>query len=93
MTADQIQLDAPEPELVSSSAAASHIGRAFKALEALIPGPQTAAAIAAVLGVNRSTALRLRQSSHERGYGYGDTDDRLERGPRRDTPARIRAPQ
>jgi DNA-binding IclR family transcriptional regulator len=74
MTADQIQLEAPEPEAVSSSAAASHIGRAFKALEALVPGPQTAAAIAAVLGVNRSTALRLMAEIESLGYVVRDPE-------------------
>jgi DNA-binding IclR family transcriptional regulator len=56
------------PEPVPPAFGGSHIARAFQALEALIPGPQTAAAIAQVLGVNRSTALRLMGEIESLGY-------------------------
>jgi DNA-binding IclR family transcriptional regulator len=69
MTTDQIQLE-PSAE----SASASHIGRAFKALESLVPGPQTAAALAQVLGVNRSTALRLMGEIESLGYVVRDLE-------------------
>lgn len=51
-----------------------HIARAFRALEALIPGPQTAARIAQALGVNRSTALRLMSEIEQLGYVVRDPD-------------------
>jgi DNA-binding IclR family transcriptional regulator len=76
MTADPIQLEARAPELNPPAQSSSHIGRAFRALEALVPGPQTAAAIAHVLGVNRSTALRLMAEIESLGYVVRDPETR-----------------
>jgi DNA-binding IclR family transcriptional regulator len=61
-------------EVVSLNSGGSHIGRAFQALEALVSGPQTAASIAQVLGVNRSTALRLMTEIESLGYVIRDSD-------------------
>lgn len=61
-------------EVVSLNSGGSHIGRAFQALEALVSGPQTAASIAQVLGVNRSTALRLMTEIESLGYVVRDPD-------------------
>jgi DNA-binding IclR family transcriptional regulator len=60
--------------VVPLNAGGSHISRAFQALEALVPGPQTAASIAQVLGVNRSTALRLMSEIESLGYVVRDPD-------------------
>ncbi len=67
-----VELSGPEPATLSSGG--SHIRRAFQALEALIGGPQTAASIAQVLGVNRSTALRLMSEIESLGYVVRDPD-------------------
>jgi DNA-binding IclR family transcriptional regulator len=55
---------------------ASQVRRAFLALEALIPGPRAAADIARVLGVNRSTALRLMNELESIGYVHRDPTSR-----------------
>jgi DNA-binding IclR family transcriptional regulator len=60
--------------MVSVDSGGSHIRRAFQALEALVSGPQTAANIAQVLGVNRSTALRLMAEIESLGYVTRDPD-------------------
>jgi IclR family acetate operon transcriptional repressor len=52
----------------------SHIARAFQAIEALVAGPLTAAAIAQALGVNRSTALRLMADIEALGYVRRDPE-------------------
>jgi DNA-binding IclR family transcriptional regulator len=52
----------------------SHIQRAFQALEALVSGPQTAAGLAQVLSVNRSTALRLMSEIEALGYVVRDPE-------------------
>lgn len=63
-------------ETGSQSAGTSQVRRAFQALEALIQGPRTAADIARVLGVNRSTALRLMNELESIGYVRRDTASR-----------------
>ena len=69
------RLEAPEASVtVQANASASHISRTFQALEALVSGPRTAAAIAEVLGVNRSTALRLMSEIESLGYVVRDRD-------------------
>jgi DNA-binding IclR family transcriptional regulator len=55
----------------------STLDRAFTAIEALAEGPATAADIARVLGVNRSTALRL--LTELEGTGYVRRDARTKR--------------
>ncbi len=62
------------PEVVPLNAGSSHIRRAFQALEALIAGPQSAAAVGQVLGVNRSTALRLMSEIESLGYVVRDPE-------------------
>lgn len=62
------------PEPASLSPGGSHIRRAFQALEALISGPLTAAGVAQVLGVNRSTALRLMSEIESLGYVTRDPE-------------------
>jgi DNA-binding IclR family transcriptional regulator len=64
----------PTRNVVALTPGGSHISRAFQALEALISGPQTAASIAQVLGVNRSTALRLMSEIESLGYVIRDPD-------------------
>ena len=61
-------------DVIRLNAGGSHISRAFQALEALVSGPQTAASIAQVLGVNRSTALRLLSEIESLGYVIRDPD-------------------
>lgn len=74
MTADQMHAELPEQELATPAVGGSHIGRAFQALEALVSGPQSAAHIAQVLGVNRSTALRLMSEIESLGYVHRDPE-------------------
>jgi DNA-binding IclR family transcriptional regulator len=50
------------------TAGVSQVRRAFQALEALVQGPRSAASLAQVLGVNRSTALRLMGEIEQLGY-------------------------
>jgi DNA-binding IclR family transcriptional regulator len=65
----------PAPQDVAPlNTSESHISRAFRALEALVAGPQTAAGIAQTLGVNRSTALRLMSEIESLGYVVRDPD-------------------
>src|ERR1044072_411855 len=64
----------PTRNVVPLTPGGSHISRAFQALEALISGPQTAASIAQVLGVNRSTALRLMSEIESLGYVIRNPD-------------------
>jgi DNA-binding IclR family transcriptional regulator len=61
-------------DVILLNAGGSHISRAFHALEALASGPQTAASIAQVIGVNRSTALRLLSEIESLGYVVRDPD-------------------
>jgi len=63
-----------EAELGQPAANPSHIRRAFKALEVLIGGPQSASSIAVALGVNRSTALRLMTEIEALGYVHRDPE-------------------
>jgi len=72
MTAHQTRSEIPNREQISTRAGTGHIGRAFRALEALVQGPLTAAAIAQVLGVNRSTSLRLMTEIESLGYVVRD---------------------
>lgn len=58
------------------SPATSPIRRAFSALEALADGPRTAASLARVLGVNRSTALRLMTELETLGYVRRNAEDK-----------------
>ncbi len=74
MKADPVHRDFSRQEVVPLNTGASHISRAFRALEALVAGPQTAAGIAQVLGVNRSTALRLMTEIESLGYAVRDPD-------------------
>lgn len=74
MTAKAIRAQSPDQEVVPLNSGGSHISRAFQALEALVAGPQTAAGIAQVLGVNRSTALRLMTEIESLGYVFRDPD-------------------
>ena len=74
MTADPVRLESPEPEAASLNQGGSHIRRAFQALETLVAGPQSAASIAQVLGVNRSTALRLMAEIESLGYVFRDPE-------------------
>ena len=74
MRTNTLPAEAPHPEAQVLPAAGSHISRAFKALEALVAGPQTAAAFAQVLGVNRSTALRLMAEIESLGYVVRDPE-------------------
>ena len=74
MTADPMPIDVPEREPGSSAPSGSHIGRAFRALESLIGGSRSAADIAQVLGVNRSTALRLMSEIEALGYVVRDPE-------------------
>jgi len=76
MTAKPLRVEPPAPEAVPLNVGGSHIRRAFQALEALVGGPQTAAHIAQVLGVNRSTALRLMTEIEALGYVYRDPDSK-----------------
>jgi DNA-binding IclR family transcriptional regulator len=83
MIAEQKPLQ-PDPEgdatqgasATAVSAGTGHITRAFTALEALVEGPRTAASIARVLGVNRSTALRLMTELESIGYVRRDPEDK-----------------
>src|SRR5690348_14378902 len=71
MIAKPLRIDlAVEQPAVSGS----HIQRAFQALEALVSGPQTAAGLAQVLSVNRSTALRLMSEIEALGYVVRDPE-------------------
>jgi DNA-binding IclR family transcriptional regulator len=74
MTTNPIHVKFSEQEVASLSSGGSHIHRAFQALEALVSGPQTAASIAQVLRVNRSTALRLMTEIESLGYVVRDPD-------------------
>jgi len=74
MASRAIRASSPDPEVVPLNPGGSHISRAFQALEALVGGPQTAAGIAQVLGVNRSTALRLMTEIESLGYVFRDPD-------------------
>jgi DNA-binding IclR family transcriptional regulator len=73
MTLSPVHLDFTERDTASVSGA-SQIRRAFRALETLTGGPQTAAGIAQVLGVNRSTALRLMAEIEALGYVVRDPE-------------------
>jgi IclR family acetate operon transcriptional repressor len=72
MAADTLTTTSSTQEAAASGG--SHIARAFQALEALIKGPLSAAAIAQVLGVNRSTALRLMAEIESLGYVVRDPE-------------------
>jgi IclR family acetate operon transcriptional repressor len=74
MSLNTMPADISEQDAGTAGHAASHIRRAFQALESLISGPQTAAAIAQVLGVNRSTALRLMAEIESVGYVVRDPE-------------------
>jgi DNA-binding IclR family transcriptional regulator len=74
MTTNPMRVEFPGQEAASLSSAGSHIHRAFQALEALVSGPQTAASIAQVLRVNRSTALRLMTEIESLGYVVRDPE-------------------
>jgi DNA-binding IclR family transcriptional regulator len=54
----------------------SPVRRAFAALESLADGPRSAAEIARILGVNRSTALRLMSELQALGYVRRDAADK-----------------
>jgi IclR family acetate operon transcriptional repressor len=68
----RVDLAAEQP-----ATSASHIQRAFQALEALVSGPQSAARLAQVLGVNRSTALRLMSEIEALGYVVRDPETKM----------------
>jgi DNA-binding IclR family transcriptional regulator len=76
------QVRAPTRRVPTSPAAlglgtgSSPVRRAFAALESLADGPRTAADIARVLGVNRSTALRLMSELQMLGYVRRDPSDK-----------------
>jgi DNA-binding IclR family transcriptional regulator len=74
MIAKPLRAESAPAEAVSLHPAGTHIARTFQALEALVGGPQSAAAIAQVLGVNRSTALRLMTEIEALGYVNRDPD-------------------
>ncbi|HMN84755.1 MAG TPA: IclR family transcriptional regulator C-terminal domain-containing protein [Bauldia sp.] len=74
MATDTMNDDISTPETAALPAGGSHIRRAFQALEALVGGPQSAAGIAQVLGVNRSTALRLMSEIEQIGYVVRDPE-------------------
>ncbi len=74
MATDPARAQSSGQEVVPLNAGGSHIRRAFQALEALISGPQSAAGIAQVLGVNRSTALRLMSEIEALGYVVRDPE-------------------
>jgi DNA-binding IclR family transcriptional regulator len=74
MKADPRRAEFTEELAAPLNTGGSHIRRAFQALEALVSGPQTAAGIAAVLGVNRSSALRLMSEIESLGYVVRDPD-------------------
>jgi DNA-binding IclR family transcriptional regulator len=74
MTTNPMRVEFPKQEVASLSSGGSHIHRAFQALEALVSGPQTAASIAQLLRVNRSTALRLMTEIESLGYVVRDPD-------------------
>jgi DNA-binding IclR family transcriptional regulator len=67
---------ASRPDPVGLGATASAVRRAFTALESLADGPRTAADIARVLEVNRSTALRLMSELQALGYVRRDPADK-----------------
>ncbi len=69
-----MRFERPGQTMVSVNSGGSHIRRAFQALEALVSRPRTAADIAQVLGVNRSTALRLMTEIESLGYVVRDPD-------------------
>ena len=64
------------PPSIGLGATASPVRRAFAALESLAEGPRTAADIARVLHVNRSTALRLMSELQALGYVRRDPADK-----------------
>jgi DNA-binding IclR family transcriptional regulator len=74
MKSDLLRAEVSEGEPTPLQPSGGHIARAFRALETLIPGPQTAARIAQALGVNRSTALRLMSEIEQLGYVVRDPD-------------------
>ena len=74
MTANPMRSEIQDQDAASATVGVSHIQRAFKALEALIAGPQTAASIAQTLRVNRSTALRLMSEIESLGYVIRDPE-------------------
>jgi len=76
MIAKAMRLELQSEESVAPSSGGSHIQRTFQALEALVQGPQSAAGIAQVLGVNRSTALRLMSEIESLGYVTRDPDSK-----------------
>jgi DNA-binding IclR family transcriptional regulator len=74
MITNPMRVEFSGQETASLGSGGSHIHRAFQALEALVSGPQTAASIAQVLGVNRSTALRLMTEIESLGYVVRDPE-------------------
>jgi DNA-binding IclR family transcriptional regulator len=74
MATDPMRVESSGQDIVPLNAGSSYIRRAFQALEALIGGPQSAAGIAQVLGVNRSTALRLMSEIESLGYVVRDPE-------------------
>lgn len=62
--------------LIGLSSPASPVRRAFVALETIAEGPRTAAEIGRVLGINRSTALRLMSELAALGYVRRDPDSK-----------------
>jgi IclR family acetate operon transcriptional repressor len=62
--------------VIGLAAGSSPVRRAFAALESLTDGPRSAAEIARVLHVNRSTALRLMGELQALGYVRRDVTDK-----------------
>ena len=74
MAAKPMRIELRDRETAPLGNGGSHIQRAFQALETLVSGPQSAAAVAQILGVNRSTALRLMTEIEALGYVVRDPD-------------------
>ncbi|HWA80028.1 MAG TPA: IclR family transcriptional regulator [Acetobacteraceae bacterium] len=72
MAAGPLRIARPGQEKPPSQSGESHVIRVFRTLELLASGPRTAAEIAGMLGVNRSTALRLLTEIEQLGYVLRD---------------------
>jgi DNA-binding IclR family transcriptional regulator len=76
MIANPLRVARPVREKPLPASGDSHVARVFRTLEALVPAPRTAAEIAGVLGVNRSTALRLLGEMEQLGYVIRDRESK-----------------
>jgi len=74
MTHKLLRAEPAAVDAIPLAPSSSYIARAFQALEALVAGPLTAAAIAQALGVNRSSALRLMADIEALGYVRRDPE-------------------